>query len=333
MKRFLLIFLIPLIFCVSKASASIDVEAPSLGNPYDPTISSSEIWDAFTEGSFEVAWSLLKDHAYQKARQTLMDEKKITVLVAKAADALREIIEDPDKTEKEKGAEVAQIIAKSIEPYHINETSALNLSVQHSIEFGTSMISWEDKTQYKTCSTSFCTTKWTTVIRCENGTCWDELVSSTTCTYKEDYLAQVPDYYIYRVVDGQDKLITFISGFQKIQEGGSFTLGSGFSWEGLAKETFNFWKDMPNITNVSNRPFWWDLHSDVRNIGEVLEYKIVAKNGRFKWGHCGHDNTWETRIIVDGDGDGKMDYIPETEYQKLFGKYYGWLIPVITLSN
>jgi len=60
--------------------------------------------------------------------------------------------------------------------------------------------------------------------------------------------------------------------------------------------------------------------------------KEIADNNQQQAGNCGASEVWSSTATADIDGDGKMDYIADSEYQALFGKYYGWPIPVITMS-
>jgi hypothetical protein len=80
-----------------------------------------------------------------------------------------------------------------------------------------------------------------------------------------------------------------------------------------------------------NRVFWYDYFSDYRNKGQTLSYKVVADDSAYKFGKCGSINRYESISIGDINGDGKLDFIPNSEYAKYFGRHYGWLIPIISL--
>jgi hypothetical protein len=38
-----------------------------------------------------------------------------------------------------------------------------------------------------------------------------------------------------------------------------------------------------------------------------------------------------TTVSADANGVGRMDYLTADDYSKYFGKYYGWLSPVLSI--
>jgi len=47
---------------------------------------------------------------------------------------------------------------------------------------------------------------------------------------------------------------------------------------------------------------------------------------------CGDRHSYQSIATADGDGDGRMDYMPASAYSRHFRKYYGWLPPLLDLA-
>lgn len=307
------------------ASSEINSNLPDLGEPYEQEVTFDQIRSAFANGHYDLAFNLCLESAYIKARQALLDEKNLKIIITKAAEKLQEIINRPDLTDEEKGEEAVKIIVATLEPYEYMVSDALNTSIKHSIEYGATFISWDDKTAFTQCWGWYLNVE---VIDCD-APC-DPFVY--TWEYRADYLTQVPDYSVYRIINGNQKLLAKVKGYKHIKQN-TFGLSLDDGWTDLASNAFDFYRDIPEATIEEGRRFWIDLHSDVRNKGETLSYRVVANLEPYKANSCGSNDMFSSTISADADGDGKMDYIPTNEYDKYFGKYYGWLIPTIALLN
>jgi len=310
------------------ALSQIDPGLPDLGEPFDQEINFNAIRSAFSSGNYDMAFNLSIELAYEKARQALLDKKNLKIIIRKLAEGLQELINNPNMTNEEKGEEVARMIAASLEPYEYVVSDQLNTSIKHSIEYGTTFLTWDDKTEFSKCYGLYVKSVMKTV--CDYWGCHDEWVD--VYEYRDEYLTQVPDYYIYRIVDGEQKLISKIKGYKNVSFK-TYGLSPEDGWSGLAKNAFDYFRNTPEANVEEGRLFWFDLHADIRNMGETLSYRVEADLKPYRGVDCGSKNKYASTIVADSDGDGKMDYIPESAYQKYFGKYYGWLVPVITLLN
>lgn len=140
---FVCMLVIALLPCI--AFAEIDIQLPDLGEPFEREITFDRIRDAFSEGHYDVAINLSLEKLYVSACQKLMDEKTIAVIVSKAAEKLQKIVNRPDLTNHEKGEEVVKAIVSILEPYEYVKSDALATSLKHSIEYGATFLSWDNK--------------------------------------------------------------------------------------------------------------------------------------------------------------------------------------------
>jgi hypothetical protein len=127
-------------------------------------------------------------------------------------------------------------------------------------------------------------------------------------------------------VSGVEKLIAKIPGNQIVQRN-SFGIGPNIGTDIL--NAYNYYKKIPKFPIQNGRTMWYDIHADYRNKGETLAYHVVSDDSSTKYGNCGNRHNYDTVTIADADGDGRMDYIPTEGYAKYFGKYYGWLTPLL----
>jgi hypothetical protein len=317
-----------LVLLPSIALAAIDAELPDLGEPYDEEITFNRIRNAFANGHYDLAVNLSLEALYVKARQKLLDEKNILVVAEWLGEELQDILNRTDLTDKEKGEEVVKVILSTLEPYEFVKSDTLGISLKHSIEYGATYISWEDKTAYDTCWGWYVSVVY--YDECDNYGC--ETKKKYEYEYIKEYLTQVPDYYIYRIVDGEQVLVTKIKGYKNVDTK-SYSLSSEDGWTDLLSSAYDYYQDIPEAALEEGRLSWLDLHSDVRSAGETLSYRVVANLKPYKAGSCGSSTKYSSTISADADGDGKMDFIPTSAYQKYFGKYYGWMIPVLSMIN
>lgn len=298
--------------------ANATVQLPDLGGePYQRDISFGAIKDAFFSGNFVYGTKLIQDLAYREIRQKLNDEKLIPTIVAELAKKIEKILSDSAKTDAIKSEEIVTLIESSLGKYESAAQGDLAISLKHSIDYGVTKVIWDKKVE---------------TDRCEGGAagfvCYERYQgqctnSSWTVTKWTDYVQKVPDYYLYRVVDGQDTLLTKLAGRQEIHRESLDFSANPFSslWSIIRyDDTYSFDVD-------GSKAIWYDFNSDYRNKGQTLSYKVVADNGPYKFGDCGTSERYETAATADSNGDGKMDFIPDSEYQKR----NAWLVPVIAL--
>ncbi len=307
---------------IGEAVAAIDPNLPDLGEPYDVSISNADILDAIKRGSYNYAWSLAKDLLYQKARDKLMDKKTLTKIYTFIGKELEKLLNDPNKTDEQKADEIVELIIASIEPYEVQEIGDLKMSLKHSIEYGATLLSWDIKTVQFPCSAWHLSCTWEEDY---NG------FQFQNCEYTsiKDYVTRQPAHKIYRVTGGKEKFVTKIDGATSVKRR-SYALSTDFGWSDLYNQVKQY-QDFENLGISEGRGAFLDHHSDVRDSDQTLSYRIEADINKYG-DDCGPARHWESNITADGDGDGKMDFIPDHEYSKLFGKYYGWMIPVITMN-
>jgi hypothetical protein len=318
----LVMFFIPL---NSQASEQL----PDLGEPYDIEIQNDWIIDAILDANFKSAAKLIQERIYQELKQRLYDEKTIAIIVSRLAQELEKILNDPNKTDAQKGEDIIMLINASMEDYKSTPEGNLNLEFKHSIEYGVTRLTWDKKIETDTCKTYYAEmtcTDW------YGSLCWgweDGCSCSYSGYYKTEYVKKEPDYYIYRIINNQETLITKLLGNRQIK-----TKTISFSediWD-TAKSIYDFTQDV-EFDVGNDKAFFYDMNSDYRNVGDSFSYKVVTDNSPYKYGNCGSSESYVTISSPDSDANGRMDFIPDSEYAKYFGKYYGWLIPVITMLN
>jgi hypothetical protein len=275
----------------------------------------SELVDALKQGNLDYASYLAKQVLYGELKQALYDEKDLRVLVKRLQSLVERITNDNSRSESEKVDELIALINASFEKFSSKAQGELGIVLKHAPEFGVTRIEWDRKIEVDECKGFY--------FKCkiENGksSCWT--------VYFVDYVTKVPDYYIYRVVDGQDKHLATLRGTQSISRS-STKLETSWStvWDLYKTATEDFELD-------NSKAFWFDYDSDMRTLDTRVEYKVVADNSPYQDGNCGTSERYQSVATLDGDGDGYADFIPTSVYAKYFGKYYGWLIPSVMLVS
>jgi hypothetical protein len=308
-------------------TAAAYVNLPDLPAPYPSVIQPDQILDAYRQGEFGYGWRLLRDFAYQEIRQALNDEKLIPSLVVKAAGKLQEILNDPGKTERQKGQEVLKEIELSMEPYESAPAGGLGLSLKHSIEYGVTRLSWSHRREVDECRGGFCgwravcyTDSWG-VYRCD-GREW-------YCDAWIDYVLKEPDYTVYRTVNGQETPVTKLKGRQVVHRESIRLSG-------------DLWKTIKSILDAdwgfefrlgSDKAFIHDPLSDHRNVGDSLAYRVVSNNSAYRLGQCGSSETHTSTATADQDADGRMDFIPSEAYDNFVGTVGNVTVPGLGLPG
>lgn len=291
------------------------IELPDLGEPVPPKVSYPDIVKAIWQGNYEYAKKLIATAIYKEIRQKLNDEKFITVVMERLQNELNKIFSDPSKTNEQKGIDIMKLIEGTLSQYKSTKTGNLNVMLEHSVEYGVTRVTWDDKVAIDKCK------EWVTQYYCDTRGC-------TLTGYETTiFVRKTPDYYVYRILGGKETLLTKLEGHADESEQ---TLSvSGNVW-GTVKSAYKYFNYEMNIDQ--GRSVWFDFNSDYRNKGQTLSYKIVSDDAPYGLGGtCTTKHNYISIAHQDTNGDGKADYIPETEYAKYFGKYYGWLVPTILL--
>lgn len=299
--------------------AIAEINLPDLPEPYNTTINPAQIFDALRQGMLANAYELTIDLAIQTIRQQLFTEKGIAVNLKKLAELLASILNNPATSDQQKADDIFTTIDNSLEPYQSTPTGSLNLSLRHTIEYGATRLEWNRKTKYDSCNGALCQTS------CDIYA--GEMICSYYCTYWTDYVTREPDYFLYRNVSGVEKLIVKLPGSRIVQRN-SFGIGPDIGTDIL--NAYRYYERIPKFPIQNGQAMWYDIHADYRNKGETLTYRVVANDLSTKYGNCGNSHNYSTVVTADADGDGLMDYIPADAYAKYFGKYYGWLIPLLS---
>lgn len=299
------------------ALAQAEISLPDLGEPYQSQISYQDIQSAILNGDLQYALNLATDLAIQKARQALNDQKNIHALITLIASQLQNILNDTTKTDAQKSNDVIELIENSIgAQYQSSPAGSINLTFTHSIEYGVTRLTWSQKTAHTTCDVYY----YRFVCDDFGENCHNELF------YTKEYWTRVPTYSIYRVIDGQQELLTRLEGYQETTNN-TFQLNSDI-WKDI-KNAIDFYRHIPTGGVSDGQAVWYDFNSDYHNAGHTLSYKVAADNPQL--GQCAGSEHYESTAFVDSDGDGRADFIPSDEYAKLFGKYYGWLVPTLSI--
>lgn len=297
-----------------------------------PSIDYRDFLSELARGNLKRVKEMLSDEIYRQLYEDKNREKTWRGLLNWVGSSLQDLINDPNITDEEKGLEILNLIASTIEPYSASENnSGLNLKLEHSVIYDTTFLSWEDLVKTDSCKEGYFKRV------CDDFSCY------STWTYRRDILTQVPDYHIYRVVDGRSELITTIKGLKHLKRGRTISFSSNqygqYDWKNIFRETsedlakeflIRKFQDYFSDETAPNRRAFTDLMSVNRNKGESVSYKIVANNGAYKGHSCGHNNTWTTTVVADSDGDLRMDFIPEEVYDGLFTRLNPWFVPAIS---
>lgn len=319
-----------LIFLVHAAPAKSQILSPVPPDVWpsqiDGPLSPALVIVLIRDRNFAALWRLAKDAALAYARDQILHNAKLPYMGGQLAMRLRAIIDDPAKTPVQKLDELLQLTDNSLEPTKSAPSGTLNVTLQHSIELGVTRLEWDDKARSGSQSGGMVTTNcvgWTTSMSCTGGG------SFSTCYYRSQ-----PQYFIYRVVNGQETLITKLPG--SLVSSGDFSIvlpDSLFqsAWS-IAKDyyTLELSGKYPDVK--PGRAFFYDFQPDLREPGTTLSYKIISSDDFLVNPNvCGArtGKTYTTTIVADGNGDSRMDYLPAADYAKYVGKYTSWLPGVL----
>lgn len=299
-----------------------DYNAPHVGlrEVYGSDISPKQILTAFYDGAYKYAWGLTTDYVKGKISEQLDYETLRKRFLKIAAKKLEEILYKPT-TNEQKAKEIFGYINSTFSGYQSSSTGNLNLSFKYSPETGVMRLEWDsipelDKCWFVNGEVEVC--KWDPYWQMK--VCWVEF------TYGEEWVKMVPEHYVYRIENGQKKLITKIGG-EYYRSTDSITLGNKDPW-GSVKSIYNF--DGGNPFSVgTNRVAFLDFDSDLRGIGKTLAYEVVSSTRKWRDDTCNDTVTRSTSSFVDSNGDGLVDFVPISEYSKLTAK---WFTPILVHS-
>jgi len=326
LKVILLLFLFNFPF-----SSQAEVKLPDLVEPIEKNVSTGDILGAIIDGHVNYAFLLIDDYIQQEIRKQLNDEKLIPNIVNLVGSQLKNILNDKRKTDKEKGVELIRFIESTLSKYKSPKTGSLNVQLEHSIEHGVTRITWDSQNKTESC--------WQASVTYQDcrGVDWRRGEACPTVTVEGGwlYIRQIPDYYIYRIVDNNEQLISKIKGRKTTS---SISLSTGDNIFENITSAYNSYNYDMGIEN--GRGVWFDFKSDYRNVGDTLSYKVISDLSPYAIDEdwlfntvCGSQSKLTTVVNQDVDSDGRVDYLPNSAYDEIFGKYYGWLVPTAMLLN
>jgi hypothetical protein len=316
-----------LILPISTARAQIFTPLPPEVWPpiVDTPLQISDILNELAYRNYQAAWRIAKDLAIIEARQQVHNYFKSKVKMTKLAADLNQIFDDPNRTLIEKEDDLLALTDASLEPTASPQSGALNVTMQHSIELGVTRLEWDDKVRTGSCSGGMVSANCRSI-----GGVWS---CDASGSYSTVYYKSQPDYIIYRIVNGQETVISRLKG--SLQNSGSpaLTISDNLwksSWS-FAKVYYNS-RGKPYRDVVPGRAFFYDFNADMHEPGQTLQYKVVVHDDWLMSPQicgAGTGSTIPTTVTADGDGNGRMDYLSNADYAKFFKKYYGWLPTVI----
>lgn len=308
------------------AALSVSFSVYAFEEKYYSGYDSGDVFDAIKEGAFKRAGEILYEIIRETVTETLEDPEKVKELLArvlvKVAEKLEEIINGTG-SDVEKGQEILKLIEADLGSEKSNPTGALGLYYQYSFDFSTAKLSWNRKEEELACLNGFLSYECGWVDKCNIYECWQEWQCGWVEYYDITEYKVEPDYEIYRIVNGQSRLITIIYGGVRDR---TTTFGSeGVSWSGIIRYQLG---DEDSID--PDKGVFYDFDTDFRPEGSTLDYRVVASSGRFfRSNNCQEAGYWSTIATADGDGNGFLDFIADP-HQEIFRRYYPWLPVIIT---
>jgi hypothetical protein len=331
--------LVVLMLAATSARAQIfspippDVWPPVVGAP----VSVNDIWLWIRDRNYAALWRLAKDQAIKAARDEVQRQLKGQIKSAKLAARINLVLEDPIMTLSQKYDALIQFTDSSFETNGSAPSGLLNVTLKHSIELGVTRLEWDDKvrdgSQSEYRATGECSGT-TTSMNCRWGG-----------RYSRCYYRSQPDYYIYRIVNGEQTLITALRGSMYSSPNSGFQFNAKL-WDLAWNAAKYYYTDVLHGTYpnpVPGRAFFYDFQAELRPPGSTLSYRVdtfddwlfpVFDSDGDGFGDAvacgaatGRLNT--TTVTADANGDGRMDYLTAADYSRYWGKYMGWLPGVI----
>lgn len=302
----------------ARGAEAVDFTLPP--EAWETEIDADEIWNAIRDANWNYVTDLLTEALRLRIRQELNTQKNIPVLMRTLVKELNRIFDDPSMPVDEKKNAILLLINNTLEDHASAPAGQLNVVMRHSVEHGVTKLEWDAKVHVDECEGA--------VVR---TVCNDPLNPGSCQTYIDyfvEYVRREPNYRIYRILNGQETLLTTMWG-QKTVRKDTYSFGSSI-WKNVREAVDLAFGDDFAYPSSPDRVFFYDFSADYREKGTSLAYRIVSSDAFQKHGNCGTVHNYESTVVADADGDGLMDYIPRATYQKYFSKYYGWLTPVIT---
>ncbi len=237
------------------------------------------------------------------------------------------------------GAEIAADFDAKYD-YSSEPSGDLNLKVMYSLDNQVAKLEWDNGIQLYETTFDYATISGYDIYN-------QPILNGVT--YIDVYVKQYPTYHIYRIVDGVEEELATIEGYNVSETPYAHCniyYVDGYGWfDDCVRE--NYLSTSNPYTIEDTKIQFTDLLAPYALQGKTVEYKVIAQTERkinsvpHDWTpiwfagsyayYAGYDTTKTNQIWLDGNADQYVDFVPKEEYDKLFGKYYSWLIPTTTL--
>jgi len=230
-------------------------------------------------------------------------EKIAQKIYEKFGNEIDDIFNDPNSNDAQKAARILALIEKDLADYISETAGPTSLAAKYAINFRTYKLNWNRQQKNKICDESY----YEAVFKiCNASACFDYFSFTYVPRYEiyldYDYKPKFvtyywePDYKVYRINNGVEKLITTINGYQKATN----WLDLGDVWDEIQGDVY-----IPE-----NGLIFYDYDSDPNYVnGETLSYKVETSTAKYyPW--CSGTSITTSLLVVDSDGDGDPDFVP-----------------------
>lgn len=285
------------------------MSSASAAGKYESSYDAGDYFDAILNAGLMRALEMAEEQLREELVSVLTDPKErerlLHRLSSKAIEKIADIVNDDGKSDRAKAESVTNVIAKSMLDYDSGQVGSLDLSLRYSPQFLATEISWGRKVEHLSCD------EWKVTMDCD----FDSFTGFYECKYG-GYYADVeytvePAYKIYRVVNGNRKLMTRINGQR---------LPGKVSWSTKPSEWVNQIKNLLESSDNRyaglGRAVHYDFDGDIREKGATLSY-VVEADPSSVWNEstfCDSARSYGSTADFDSNGDGYADFIPKSGY-------------------
>lgn len=284
-------------------------DLPELGNQIPIEVSPGDIWQAIKDKNINLALHLLETYALEELNKKIGSEEKVIQLFQQwlisegnnITDELNRLVNDSSKDEQQKMQEIMALIESTF----VKESApsgSLNVTLNHSMKLNLTRVSWDEKAITDECE----------------GYSWQVYYDMygnayTTISYYTDFLYQYPDYYIYKVVNNEKRLLQKIQGRRVIKRSNTFDFNSNKISESIINGIGQLFQQA-ELKSISNgRIFYDDMYSSLYK-GKNVYYEVVADLSPYKGQSCGSNATLTSIANYDQNGDYIPDFINKFDY-------------------
>jgi len=295
---------------------------------YPQEISGSQILDAIESGQWWYSLRLIEDGVVDYLHSEGAKKRFAQFIKNKAVPELQRLFNRTDLSDEQKKEEAKRLVEQSILPFESTPVGELNVSYKQSLDYGFTRVIWDNKTKVELCEKVILWNPvWEEQWKCDDyGNCYWTWDWTWYLMYEKFIGTRQPDYYIYRVVNGQDHLLTVLKGkLTNVVE--SATISPDL-WKSLTS-VYQFTQD--SQVNLPTRAFFDDFNELKLNTGDRVSYKVISDISPYTGSYCSSTEKYSTTASLDADGDGRADFVPSIEYSKRLPAT--WLPAVFDVLN